>query len=428
MNIKISLYLDTRRKPQQGKYFIRLRLYDPESNKARFFTTTFKYSETDFDRIWKTKQPRNDVKEQRKELEALIKKAEETARKLENFSFDNFEKLWYNKPGNETDVLHHYQQTIERLNNYDRIGTALNYKNSKNAVIDFVANEKGQKPKKLHFKEITPAWLERFERFMRSDKTILKPDGQTIIKPGRKATTVGIYLRPLRALFNEAIDQKTIGRDVYPFGRRRYEIPAQKAVKKALTAVDLKALYNAEPATPEQQRAKDYFFFLFNCAGINIKDLAGLKYSDLQGETITYIREKTKRTTKADQKAVIVFLNEYTKQFIEKYGNTDRNPGNYIFPIYTPGMTPQERYKKSQNFTRYINQHLKLLAATAGITDEISTYWSRHTFATTAVRSGASLEQVSQALNHKDLSTTKAYFAGFEDNAMKQLTANLMNF
>ncbi len=428
MNIKISLYLDTRRKPQQGKYFVRLRLYDPESNKARFFTTTFKFSDSDFEKIWKTKQPRNDVKEQRKELEALIRKAEETARKLETFSFDNFEKLWYKAPGEETNILYQYDQTVKRLNESERLGTALNYAYSKKALIDFAEYEKGQKPKKLHFKEITPAWLERFERFMRSEKTIINPDGKTIIKPGKSATTVGIHLRPLRALFNEAIDLKIIGRDIYPFGRRRYEIPQKNNVKKALNREQLKVFFEAIPATPEQERAKDYFFFLFNCAGINIKDLAGLRFSDLQGETIIYVREKTKRTTKTNIKPVVVFLNDYSKQFIEKYGNSDQSPGNYIFPIFTPGMNIRERYIKTSNFTRFINQHLKKLAIDNGIPDEISTYWSRHTFATTAVRSGASLEQVSQALNHKDLSTTKAYFAGFEDNTMKLLSDNLMKF
>ena len=428
MKIKITLYLDTRRKPQQGKYFVRLRIYDPEGARTRFFNTTFKFSEADFERIWKTKQPRNDVKEQRKKLETLIRKAEDTAEKMETFSFDGFEKLWYKSPGEGNNVLFQYQQTIKRLYENDRIGTARNYSNSLQSIKNFIEDEEGREPSKILFKEITPGWLERYERYMKSEKTILQPDGKMITKPGKSVTTVGIYLRPLRALFNEAIDQKVISRDIYPFGRRRYEIPHKNRVKKALSREQLKVLFEAVPATEEQQRAKDYFFFLFNCAGLNVKDLAGLKYSDLQGETITYVREKTKRSTKTNIKPVVIFLNDYAKQFIKNYGNPDKSPGNYIFPIYTPGMTPGEIYTQSQIFTRFLNQHIKHLAVSCGLPEGISTYWSRHTFATTAIRSGASLEQVSQALNHKDLSTTKAYFAGFEDNAMKQLSDNLMKF
>lgn len=428
MNIKISLYLDKRRKGQQGKHFVRLRLYDPQSEKTRFVSTNFKFSEYDFERIWKTKQPRNDVKVKRRELEALIDKAEDTASQMETFSFEHFERLWYKTPGEGNNVFYQYDQTIKRLNDADRVGTALNYTYSKKALTDFVEYEKGQKPEALQFKEITPAWLERFERYTRSEKTIIAPDGKTTIKPGKSATTIGIYLRPLRALFNEAIDLNIISRDIYPFGRRRYEIPHKNSVKKALTRDEMRTLYEATPETEEQQKARDYFFFLYGCAGLNIKDLAGLKYGDIHGETIVYIREKTKRTTKANIKPVVIYLNDYTKEFISQYGNPDKAPDNYIFPIYKRGMTAAEKFRESINFTKFINQHIKKLAIKIGLTADISTYWSRHTFATQAIRNGASLEQVSQALNHTDMSTTKAYFAGFEDAAMREITTNLMKF
>ena len=91
-------------------------------------------------------------------------------------------------------------------------------------------------------------------------------------------------------------------------------------------------------------------------------------------------------------------------------------------------MSETDKYKQSNNFTRFLNQHLKKLAKGNGLPEEISVYWARHSFTTQSIRSGASLEQISQALNHKNLSTTKGYFAGFEDDAMRALTDNLMNF
>jgi integrase/recombinase XerD len=38
-------------------------------------------------------------------------------------------------------------------------------------------------------------------------------------------TTVGIYVRQLRTLFNEAIELCIIKREKYPFGRRKYQPP-----------------------------------------------------------------------------------------------------------------------------------------------------------------------------------------------------------
>ena len=47
--------------------------------------------------------------------------------------------------------------------------------------------------------------------------------------------TQGIYLRNLRAIFNEAIADGIISKEkCYPFGRRKYQIPTGRNIKKAL--------------------------------------------------------------------------------------------------------------------------------------------------------------------------------------------------
>jgi integrase/recombinase XerD len=50
---------------------------------------------------------------------------------------------------------------------------------------------------------------------------------------GLSKSTIGIYLRPLRAIYNEAIEDGFAKKDrSYPFGRRKYQIPAARKVKK----------------------------------------------------------------------------------------------------------------------------------------------------------------------------------------------------
>ena len=50
-----------------------------------------------------------------------------------------------------------------------------------------------------------------------------------------------MYLRPLRTIFNEAIEDGIIKREkCYPFGRRKYKIPASKNTKKSLDLEDIK--------------------------------------------------------------------------------------------------------------------------------------------------------------------------------------------
>ena len=142
---------------------------------------------------------------------------------------------------------------------------------------------------------------------------------------------------------------------------------------------------------------------------------------------MTFQRAKTIRTNNS-QAPVKVYLTELAIQVIEKYGNPEREPGNHVFPIYEGAATAGEKHIKLQNFVRYINQHFLKLAKAAGIDEKVSTYWARHSFATNAIRSGASMEFVSEALSHSNLTTTRNYFAGFEDERKKELAEKLMNF
>ena len=88
------------------------------------------------------------------------------------------------------------------------------YRSAKKALLHF-------RPK-LYLEDITPDFLQRFENSM--------------VDAGKSRTTIGIYLRSLRAIINEAIDSGLMRREDYPFGRRRYIIPAPKQAKIALPA------------------------------------------------------------------------------------------------------------------------------------------------------------------------------------------------
>jgi len=419
----VSLFLDKRRALRNGKYPVKLRVFTPRPRKQKLYPTKFEFTEQDFFSIWETKKPRLTVMRKRAELQSVLNKAEEVANDISTFTIEEFEKRLYQKKGQDENVLFQYDDVIKKLKNNKQVGTASTYDLSKKAIINFLlkrdlSNKENEKeldePQTLLFREVTPTWLNNFENYLSSY--------------GRSQTTVSMYVRTLRALFNQAISNNITKKDLYPFGRGKYQVPSQKAVKKALTRKQLKNLYEASPKTNKQQIAKDYFFFLFNCSGLNVKDMASLKYENLHGEKLIYTREKTKRTSKTNLKPVVVFLNDYSKNFIEQYGNKEKKKTNLIFDIFTKEMSEEERYKKSHNFTRFLNQHLKLLAKANDLPEDISTYWARHSFATNSIRSGASLEQISQALNHHDLATTKGYFAGFEDDAMRALTDNLMNF
>ena len=269
----------------------------------------------------------------------------------------------------------------------------------------------GIETEKLPFSEITPDFLDDYEEYM--------------LYSGKSITTVGIYLRPLRAIFNIAISENDVHPDLYPFGKRKYQIPQGKKVKKALSQRELSLLYKIDPRIPEQEKARDFWFFSYACNGMNMKDIALLKYEDFEDDAFYYYRAKTFKKSKQKEK-IKIYLTPFVESVIDKYGNSKKN--SYVFPIINDAMTATEQHKKIKNFTRLVNQHISNLAEENGLPAEISTYWARHSFATNAVRKGASMEFISEALNHSDLKVTKGYFAGFEDEAKKEFAQNLMDF
>lgn len=412
----ISLVLDKRRIKENGKFPVKLRVFTPTPRTQKLYPTIFEFTEKEFKSIWETTKPREEHKETRRQLQIIENNAIDKAKELSPFTFEQFEKKLFRKQGEGENIFYHYSVLIEELKKQGQISTANTYELSLKSIKDYLVHLNKKEPNNLLFISVTPKWLNGFENFMITGEK------------QRSLTTVSIYLRVLRAIFNKAIQDKEIDAEIYPFGKRKYQIPAVRKVKKSLDKDKLKVLYNATPLTIEQEKAKDFWFFSYACNGMNIKDIALLRYKDLSENKITYFRAKTIKTAKADLKPIVIYLNDYALKIIEKYGNKNQHPSQLIFNIINEFQNIEEQQSKIKNFTKFINQNLKKFAEKNNITGEISTYWARHSFATNAIRNGASMEFISEALNHSNLKVTQGYFSGFEDNAKKEFMQNLMNF
>lgn len=407
-NYSISIRIDKRRLTTNNDFPIRLCVYNSTTQKQKFYKTPYNFTEEQFKSIWENPRPRKENKDIKIALENLKAKAQTIADSLNHFNFEDFERLFMSKESNhKQDVVYYYNKIIDEYQKQTRLGTASSYKCSLNSLLKF--HEK----KSLDFYTITPSWLKKYENWMLENE--------------QSITTVGIYLRPLRAIFNLAINDKTILNEIYPFGKNRYEIKASRSTKKTLSKEDLKTLFEIEPKNEHQIKAKAFWFFSYFCNGMNIKDISLLKHKNIVDDKFTFVRAKTANTRK-EQRNIEVILNSFTKEVISKYGNKNVSPNDYVFTIITNNDSPHEQFRKIQAFTKFINQHIKLFAKSVGVNAEISTYWARHSFATNAVRNGASMEFAMEALGHSSMETTKNYFAGFEDKTKREVASKLLNF
>lgn len=412
MKPKISFYLDKRRRKKSGLYPVKLRVWDPFSGDAKFYPTGFDLSEKEFQLTVDSKNPKGEFREVKDELDEIRLRAVNLSEESNGRVFYELDKKLYRAKGDGQDAFYHFDQVIQRLEDQERIGTASSYKLAKKSLSEFLKSS-GKSAKKLLFVHIDPEWLERYERYM--------------VQSNKSRTTVGVYLRTLRAVFNTAIDLGDIEKELYPFGRRKYVIPAGKRTKKALSREQLKVLLESTPGNEYQEKAKDFFFFSYVCNGMNMKDIAHLKFSDMNEDHFVFYRAKTIRTTKDRMIPIVVYLNEFSQQVIQKYGN-DVDDGPYVFPILSDTDDVSKKHKKVQAFTRSVNQHLKKLAVANNLPSEISSVWARHSFATGIIRLGKSMEFAQESFGHSELKTTLNYFAGFENEVKKEFAQQLMDF
>jgi integrase/recombinase XerD len=418
---KVSIYHDTRRPKKNGLYPVKVRVH--YNNSYRLYLTStdttkfIELSKKDFQQSYLSQKPRIEYKELKLKITEYEIKANDVIEELPNFSFEAFEKKYYRASGDGENIVWHCEQYVKKLMKEDRVKTAISYDLSMKSILSFYNKDRkeGTERTKLPFALITPVFLNQYEKWM--------------VGKGLSLTTVGIYARSLRTIFNNAISEGVISDEVYPFGKKKFKIPAGRNIKKALAKDELKILfeYPIEEGSI-RQKAKDFWFFSYQCNGMNMRDIAELKYKNYNDNSLVFIRSKTKHTTKGDSKSISVPIVDFTKKIIKKYGNKPIKLDTYIFPILNECKNETEKVRAIEGFTRFVNQHIKNIALEAGLSGDISTYWARHSFATMLKRSGANTAFIGESLGHQNEATTNSYLDSFEDTIKREYADKLMDF
>jgi integrase/recombinase XerD len=400
-----AIFIDRYHPRADGTCAVSIRV--THDRKKKYYPTPYALKPDDYQKVMGEK-PRSPFKEIRLKLNSLEEKAASIIAGLQVFTWLAFEKAYLSNKAARDTVESAFTEYAEKLRGEARIGTAVSYECARNSLKAFAPGAK--------FADITPEFLRNYEKWMSQN--------------GNSITTVGIYLRSLRTIYNNVLAEGLLSKELYPFGKRKYEIPTGKNIKKALTLEEISRIYYyVLPKGSTAEMCRDMWFLMYLCNGINVKDLCLLKYSNIQGDTISFIRAKTERT-KRQVEPIRVLINEEIDALIQKWGN-EKNPRNYIFPVLQEGQSPERQRQLIQQYTHLINDHMKAIAPAVGIEKPLTTYAARHSFATILQRSGTDISLISEAIGHASEKTTQNYLAGFEDDAkretMKALTAFKIN-
>ena len=83
-------------------------------------------------------------------------------------------------------------------------------------------------------------------------------------------------------------------------------------------------------------------------------------------------------------------------------------------------------YKRQHKVCAQINRELKELAQELEISDNLTTYVARHSFATILKRSGVDIALISELMGHSDLTTTQIYLDSFDEEQINTAMQHLV--
>lgn len=405
--VSLCAFLDTVRKRKDNTYSIRIRIIFERFPKL--YSTKINLTKKDYESIVFT-NPRGKLKETKITIYKLLKNAYDIIEDIDEFGFEKFDKKYRNKVGAWENVYFAFTSQITDLNKDGNIGTASVYQTAFNSIKKF------HKKDKLLFKDVDVNFLVKYEKWMKRNN--------------KSSTTISINTRCLRRLFNIAIKKGDVKKEFYPFGDEKegfYKPIEASNNKRALTNQELDKLFKYAPEknTPEDFY-KDLFIFSYLGNGININDIARLKYSNINNGEIEFERTKTKSKRKI--KKIIFTIDEDIQSIIEKHGTKPVQKENFIFKILTKGLTPQQETAKIKQATKQCNKYLKRIACEIGINEDISTYYARHSFASMLKDSGESIEFISESLGHSNIIVTENYLNSFKSDKRKETQKKLKNF
>ena len=226
---------------------------------------------------------------------------------------------------------------------------------------------------------------------------------------GVMKNTVSCYMRALRSTYNEAV-KRGLTQQRNPFTNIFTRI--DKTIKRAVNEDVIKQFQNLNlKEHPELTLARDLFMFSFYMRGISFIDMANLRKSNIKNGYIIYSRSKTKQV-------LTIKIEPCMQEIISRYESQTIN--NYLLPVYTA----QNCDNTSQ--LRNHNHRLKRISDLLGLEKSLSSYVSRHTWATLALRKGIPVEVISESMGHENETTTRIYLASLGQSVVDEANAEII--
>ena len=245
-----------------------------------------------------------------------------------------------------------------------------------------------------------------------------------------RETTSGIYTRSLKVVINEAVARGFLSPADSPFARKSIVIPRGAERKdQSLTVKQMTELYHIfiEQDYPDdwqehQRKAAEsslgLFLAQYLCNGCNMTDLARLRYNEhyfkSDGQSFSFIRQKTARRNDTDQEVVIPII-EPLKAILYRLASPPKKDA-LVFPQVLRGAkTEKESIQRVSQMNKNIREQIHPLARHLGWKELPGGAWCRHSYGSNLAEAGVPQSYIHQSMGHKVAVTdiTERYFKQF---------------
>lgn len=396
MSLTVALYFDSRKALKDGKYAVKVRVTGKDKGKWKqvYFPTGETLSPHEWQAIKDGKTRTEELRKKRKNIIAKESRAADIIKDTPFISLETFSIIYNGAgPNRHLNIQDLYRTQIEKLKARGQYTTSTIYQSAANML-------KEKRGGELTIDLIDKDFLSGLEREL-----------------GLSASTIGIYFRTIRTIWNICIDRRIVNRDFYPFGRKGYRLPSSRSSKRAISEDDKNLLLKYRPTNPAEFAALQVWRVSYFCNGMNASDLALLRREWISGDVLTYVRKKTASTERMQNKQVVVIRPELKKILAPGAG--------FVFGVLSGGESPEQVRRKTAQWIKITNKYLVRIGERLDIPVRLTTYTARHTAATMLLRAGADLIYIREALGHANVSTTENYLASLNLDEQRKMTAKL---
>lgn len=403
LNATAKIILFKSKKLSDGSHPVTLRVTFKRNRK--YFNTPFKMFVDEFENLYSAKRLSKNDQNILTQLRSIEVRAQTTIDRIiedsKSFSFRQFEDAFYTIV-KDTNVFRLFEK---RIAYYDEKG-AYSTRDSFNCAM--VHLKKYCKNESLLLEDITPEYLDKYEK----------------AHPKLSPNTLGIYERNLRVIFNLAIENSAISPSLNPFNKHRP--PFRPGRKKALIKEDIIKILNYQTKKFSYKWiSQQVYIFSYKCNGMNLKDIAALRWTDISDGRIYFIRSKTINTT-ARPKIQSIKIDETLQKIIDDLRYYKTSETDYLFPILNKGASDEEHYRRKNDFIGTINKNIRRIATKLKIEKDFTFYSARHSWATVLKRGGISVEVISEGMSHSSVRVTEGYLDSFGDDALDKANELLL--